>query len=196
MNTHWVFFLSHQNQRPLWGILITFHLSSSYSHFKPLCDFWEENWNFTPSESSHVPFANKTKIIYSVENHPSSTSANSGSIWSTSGLWETVWEITYRMFLTRLYKVLCFIWARRDRMVVGFTITSAISTYHHWSCELNPVYDEVYSIPHYVIKFVKSYIVLRTIQVALLPILVPFGPLVVCERRFEMRVGGWQMKSD
>ena len=65
-------------------------------------------------------------------------------------------EITYRMFLTRLYKVLCFIWARRDRTVVGFTITSAISTYHHWSCELNPVYDEVYSIPHYVIKFVND----------------------------------------
>ena len=26
----------------------------------------------------------------------------------------------------------------RDRMVVGFTATCAISTYHHWSCEFEP----------------------------------------------------------
>ena len=27
---------------------------------------------------------------------------------------------------------------RRDRMVVGFTTTYAISAYHHWSCEFIP----------------------------------------------------------
>jgi len=26
----------------------------------------------------------------------------------------------------------------RDRMVVGFTTTCAISAYHHWSCEFEP----------------------------------------------------------
>jgi uncharacterized membrane protein len=26
----------------------------------------------------------------------------------------------------------------RDRMVVGFTTTYAISAYHHWSCEFEP----------------------------------------------------------
>jgi len=35
-------------------------------------------------------------------------------------------------------------------MVVGFTTTYAISAYHH------PVHGEVYSIQHYVIKFVSD----------------------------------------
>jgi len=41
-------------------------------------------------------------------------------------------------------------WHSRDRMVVGFTvpITTNIS--------LNPVHGEVYSIQHYVIKFVSD----------------------------------------
>ena len=41
-----------------------------------------------------------------------------------------------------------------DRMVVGFTITCAIIAYHHYvvSCESNS--SEVYSMQHYVIKFV------------------------------------------
>ena len=44
----------------------------------------------------------------------------------------------------------------RDRMVVGFSTTSAISTYHHWSCEFESRSGEVYSIQHYVIKFVSD----------------------------------------
>jgi hypothetical protein len=41
-------------------------------------------------------------------------------------------------------------------MVVGFMTTCAISAYHHYSCELNSVHGEVYSIQHYVIKFVSD----------------------------------------
>ena len=41
-------------------------------------------------------------------------------------------------------------------MVVGFTTTYAISTYHHLSCEFEPVHGEVYSIQHYVIEFVSD----------------------------------------
>jgi len=42
----------------------------------------------------------------------------------------------------------------RDRMVVGFTITYAISAnhYEHYEFESRP--DELYLIQHYVIKFV------------------------------------------
>ena len=42
----------------------------------------------------------------------------------------------------------------RDRMIVGFTTTCAISAYHYWSCEFEPCHGEVYSIQHYVIKFI------------------------------------------
>jgi len=44
----------------------------------------------------------------------------------------------------------------RDRMVVVFTTTYAFNVYHHWSCEFEPRSDEVYSIQHYVIKFVSD----------------------------------------
>ena len=43
----------------------------------------------------------------------------------------------------------------RDGMVVGFITTYAISAYHHW-CEFESHSDEVYSIQHYVIKFVSD----------------------------------------
>ena len=43
----------------------------------------------------------------------------------------------------------------RDRMVVEFTTTCAISAYHHYSCEFEHRSGEVYSIQHYVIKFVS-----------------------------------------
>jgi hypothetical protein len=48
-----------------------------------------------------------------------------------------------------------FCWCRRgrDRMVVGFKTTYAISAYHHWSCEFESHSREVYLIQHYVIKF-------------------------------------------
>ena len=44
------------------------------------------------------------------------------------------------------------LWNRRgrDRMVDGFTTTYVISAYHNRSCEFESVYDEVYSIKHYV----------------------------------------------
>ena len=44
----------------------------------------------------------------------------------------------------------------RDRMVVGFTTTYTISAYHHLCCELKPSSCKVYSIQHYVIKFVSD----------------------------------------
>ena len=43
-----------------------------------------------------------------------------------------------------------------DRMVVVFTTTYAISAYHHKLCEFNFHLDKVYSIQHYVIKFVSD----------------------------------------
>jgi len=45
----------------------------------------------------------------------------------------------------------------RDRMAVGFTTTRAINAYH--PCKVvssNPVHGEVYSVQHYVIKFVSD----------------------------------------
>ena len=44
----------------------------------------------------------------------------------------------------------------RDRMVVGFITTYAISAYHHWRCEFESHSGEVFSIQHYVIKFVSD----------------------------------------
>ena len=45
----------------------------------------------------------------------------------------------------------------RDRMVVGFTTTWAISAYHHTNVvSYNPADGEVYSIRHYVIKFISD----------------------------------------
>ena len=49
-----------------------------------------------------------------------------------------------------------FVCRGRDRMVVGFTTIYAISAYHHELCEFEPCSDEVYSIQHYVIKFVSD----------------------------------------
>jgi len=48
-------------------------------------------------------------------------------------------------------------WGRHghDRMVVGYVTTYAISAYHHRCCEFEPRSGEVYSIQHYVIKFVS-----------------------------------------
>ena len=40
----------------------------------------------------------------------------------------------------------------RDRVVVEFTITCAISAYHHESCEFESPHDEVHSMQLYVIK--------------------------------------------
>jgi hypothetical protein len=46
----------------------------------------------------------------------------------------------------------------RDRMVVGFITTYAISAYHHWRCEFESRSGEVYSIQHYVIKFFSGFL--------------------------------------
>ena len=55
-------------------------------------------------------------------------------------------------------RFLMSIWGRRGRgrMVVRFTTTYAISAYHHWSCVFEFHAGEVYSIQHYVIKFVSA----------------------------------------
>ena len=45
---------------------------------------------------------------------------------------------------------------RRDRMVVGFTTIYAISVYHHKRCEFKFCSGKVYSIQHYVTKFVSD----------------------------------------
>ena len=58
------------------------------------------------------------------------------------------------------YICFVFIWQGdrrcRDRMVVGITTTCVISAYHHLSCEFESCSGEVYSIQHYVIKFVSD----------------------------------------
>jgi hypothetical protein len=43
-----------------------------------------------------------------------------------------------------------------DRILVGCTTTCAISAYHHQRCELESRTGEMYSIQHYVIKFVSD----------------------------------------
>ena len=53
------------------------------------------------------------------------------------------------------YLYVIFTKGRRHRMVVGFTITFIIRAYQHWSCEFESRSDEVYSIQHYVTKFVS-----------------------------------------
>ena len=58
------------------------------------------------------------------------------------------------MFICKAYlseKIVC-----RGRMVVGFTTIYAISAYHQELCEFEPWSDEVYSIQHYVIKFISD----------------------------------------
>jgi hypothetical protein len=42
-----------------------------------------------------------------------------------------------------------------DCLVVGFTTTYAISSYRHYRCEFEPRSGKVYSIQHYMIKFVR-----------------------------------------
>ena len=44
----------------------------------------------------------------------------------------------------------------RDRMVVRFTTICAISAYHTKVVSLNPIHGEVYSLQHYMIKFVSD----------------------------------------
>jgi hypothetical protein len=59
-----------------------------------------------------------------------------------------IWTIIYFVFFFT-----CQFRSRRDRMVVGFTTTCAITTKVE---SLNLVHDEVYLIQHYVVKFVTD----------------------------------------
>jgi hypothetical protein len=49
-----------------------------------------------------------------------------------------------------------YYWGRRgrNRMVIGFTTTYAISAYHHWCCEFESRSE--WGAQHYVIKFVSK----------------------------------------
>jgi hypothetical protein len=49
-------------------------------------------------------------------------------------------------------------WGRRGRyrMVYRFTTTYAISVYNHYRFELKSAHGQVYSMQHYVIKFVSD----------------------------------------
>jgi hypothetical protein len=44
----------------------------------------------------------------------------------------------------------------RDRMVIGIITTYAISAHYHKCCKLESRPSEMYSIPHYVMKFVSD----------------------------------------
>ena len=46
----------------------------------------------------------------------------------------------------------------RNRVVISFTNTRAISAYHHYSCDFEPARCGVYSIQHYVMKFVGDLV--------------------------------------
>jgi hypothetical protein len=65
-------------------------------------------------------------------------------------------------FYVLAYCILLIRWLRqsalssRYRMVVGLTNTYAISAYQHWCCEFKSRSSEVYSIQHYMIKFVSD----------------------------------------
>ena len=65
---------------------------------------------------------------------------------------------SYCLILCFLYFMINFhpilLWG--DRMVVGFKTTYAIGSYHHQRCELESSSGKVYSIQHYVIKFVSD----------------------------------------
>ena len=63
----------------------------------------------------------------------------------------------------------------RDRMVVGFTTTYAISAYHHWCCEFESWSGR--GVQHYVIKFVSN---LRQVD-AFLRVL-QFPPPIITDR--------------
>ena len=59
--------------------------------------------------------------------------------------------------MTHFQNIMASLRRGRDRMVVGFTTIYAISANHHSSCEFESLSDEVYSIQHFVIKFVSDF---------------------------------------
>jgi hypothetical protein len=71
------------------------------------------------------------------------------------------WWYNFHYIIIWLFYDLTFVlseWGCRghDRMVIGFITTYAISAYDHYSCEFESCSGEVYSIQHYVIKFVRD----------------------------------------
>jgi hypothetical protein len=76
--------------------------------------------------------------------------------WFTTPKMFSAW---IKLFLYRQLRQ-CYLWqpmkTRHLNMVVGFITTCAISVYHHQCCKFEPRSDEVYSIQHYVIKFVSG----------------------------------------
>ena len=62
------------------------------------------------------------------------------------------------VYITKMLTILKG-WSRlgRDRMVVGFTTTYAISAYHHWCCEFESRSGRC--VQHYVIKFVSFLLI-------------------------------------
>jgi len=60
----------------------------------------------------------------------------------------------------------------RDRMVVWFTTTCAISAYHQCTkiVSSNPVHGKVYSIQHYVIKFVSDLLKVGVFFLSVTPV--------------------------
>ena len=65
--------------------------------------------------------------------------------------------ILKKNYFNTVYIFLFIGWGRHGRhcMVVGYVTTCAISAYHHRCCEFELRSGEVYSIQHYVIKFVS-----------------------------------------
>ena len=68
----------------------------------------------------------------------------------------TIWIYIIIVFVFCSINWYCRDRCGRDRMVVGFTTTYVISAYHHECCELESHSGEVYSIQHYVFKFVSN----------------------------------------
>ena len=62
----------------------------------------------------------------------------------------------YELIVLKM-KRLCKLQRRgRQRMVVGFTTTCAISVYHHHNNMLNLPHGGMYTMQHFVIKFVSD----------------------------------------
>ena len=116
-----------------------------------MCSFqcwtnWVERWL--------VVFINLWNVVHHFVNSPFHNS------WFMSfNLFGTLC-LLYISILTQLYVVCLFFFLSlfrgrrgRDRMVVGFTTTHAISAYHHW-CQFESRLR--WGVHHYVIKFVSD----------------------------------------
>ena len=65
-----------------------------------------------------------------------------------------LWKCQVFMYLSILMQDILRGRRGHDRMVVGFTTTYAISTYHYWYCELESRSGR--GVQHYVMKFVSD----------------------------------------